>query len=87
MQRAVGTTKERWVWLEEGTTPVELQKGYSGKGTYSGPFGPDVVEKVTQRGPDELVRRPELEVFGPAMLGGGVVLGSAHLYGMFYGFF
>lgn len=79
-QRAMGTKKERWAWLEEGTTPVELEQHHSGKGTYSGPFGPDVAEKVKQRRPDEQVRRPELDVFGLAMLGGGVVLGSAHLY-------
>jgi len=80
----MGTTKERWTWLEEGTTPVELEQRHSGKGTYSGPFGPDVAEKVEQRRPDEQVRRPELDVFGLAMLGGGAVLGSAHLYGLFH---
>ena len=30
---------------------------------------------------NELVSRPELEVFGLAMLGGGIVLGAAHPYG------
>ena len=30
----------------------------------------------------ELVSRPELEVFGLAMLGGGKVFGAAHPYGM-----
>ena len=29
----------------------------------------------------ELVNRPELEVFGLAMLGGGMVFGAAHPYG------
>ena len=29
----------------------------------------------------ELVSRPELEVFGLAMLGGGMVFGAAHAYG------
>ena len=31
---------------------------------------------------NELVNRPELEVFGLAMLGGGMVIGAAHPYGM-----
>ena len=31
---------------------------------------------------NELVNRPELEVFGLAMLGGGLVFGAAHPYGM-----
>ena len=30
---------------------------------------------------DDLVSRPELEVFGLAMLGGGKVFGAAHQYG------
>lgn len=83
-QRAVGTTKERWAWLEEGNTAAELQQGRSGTGVYSGPFGPDFAEKVDHKRPDELVRRPELDVFGLAMLGGGMVFGTAHLYGLFH---
>lgn len=83
-QRAVGTTKERWVWLEEGSTPAELQRGCSRTGIYSGPFGPDVAQKVGHKRPDEQVRRPELDIFGLAMLGGGMVFGTAHLYGLLH---
>lgn len=80
-QRAVGTTKERWNWLEEGTTSTELQNG-GGSGAYLGPFGPDIAAAIQRTGGEETLRRPELDIFGLAMLGGGRVFGVAHLYGM-----
>lgn len=36
---------------------------------------------VSSHEKDDLVSRPELEVFGLAMLGGGKVFGAAHPYG------
>ncbi|KAJ5892735.1 hypothetical protein N7504_009426 [Penicillium tannophilum] len=78
-QRAVGTTKERWNWLEEGTTSTKLQNG-GGSGAYPGPFGPDIAAAIQRTGGEETLRRPELDIFGLAMLGGGRVFGVAHLY-------
>jgi len=72
-QDAVGTTKPRWEWLEEKTPAQELSAcgvGYPGI-----PQAKNITNK------DELVARPEHEVFGLAMLGGGMVFGSAHPYG------
>jgi hypothetical protein len=79
-QKAVGTTKERWNWLEEGTTATELHNG--GSGAYPGPFGPDVTAILQGENTGESIRRPELDIFGLAMLGGGRVFGVAHLFGM-----
>ena len=67
-QRAVGTTKTRWNWLEEEID----QPPPTGQSGYSGPFSPDL--------PVASLRRPELEIFGLAMLGGGRVFGRAHLF-------
>ncbi|KAJ5476098.1 hypothetical protein N7475_001827 [Penicillium sp. IBT 31633x] len=77
-QKAVGTTQERWNWLEEGTTPSELEKG--GYGAYPGAFGPEVTSALQSKDQDESIRRPELGIFGLAMLGGGRVFGVAHLF-------
>jgi hypothetical protein len=79
-QKAIGTTKERWNWLEEGTTATELHNG--GSGAYPGPFGPDVTAILQGENTGESIRRPELDIFGLAMLGGGRVFGVAHLFGM-----
>ncbi|KAJ5990773.1 hypothetical protein N7522_010980 [Penicillium canescens] len=78
-QKAIGTTKERWNWLEEGTTATELLNG--GSGAYPGPFGPDVTAILQGENTGESIRRPELDIFGLAMLGGGRVFGVAHLFG------
>ncbi|PWY93216.1 S-adenosyl-L-methionine-dependent methyltransferase [Aspergillus sclerotioniger CBS 115572] len=73
-QRAIGTTKARWTWLEEEVEqPPPPPTGSSG---YSGPFGPDLAHPTTF--PPR--RRSELEIFGLAMLGGGRVFGRAHLF-------
>ncbi|KUI69008.1 Demethylsterigmatocystin 6-O-methyltransferase [Cytospora mali] len=86
-QHAVGTKKSRWEWLEESTSVNCLLKGSDleegkpgGSNAYPGPFG--VVLKTSTEGrlPDDKVHRPEHEIFGLAMLGGGRVFGQAHLY-------
>lgn len=79
-QKALGTTKERWNWLEEGTTGTELNNG--GFGAYPGPFGPNVAAAIQNNSQEESINRPELDIFGLAMLGGGRVFGVAHLFGM-----
>lgn len=76
-QDAVGTTKPRWEWLEEKVPREQL--GSQGAGY------PGLPRRVNRSGGEgasnELVSRPELEVFGLAMLGGGMVFGAAHPYG------
>ena len=54
-----------------------------GNSGYPGPFGSELDKAVEGRAPDELVGRPELPIFGLAMVGGGKVFGRAHLYGEF----
>jgi hypothetical protein len=81
-QRAVGTTKPRWEWLEEKISPEELLRVVPGTTpSYPGAFGPDVEVTLKQKDANGLVPRPELSLFGLAMLGGGRVTGTAHLYG------
>lgn len=75
-QDAMGTTKTRWEWLEE-KVPVD-QLGSSGTG-YPGVPSTKGLFSESEKG--ELVGRPEHEVMGLAMLGGGMVYGSAHPYG------
>ena len=52
-----------------------------------GPGYPGLPARVQTSGDEgkgnHLVNRPELEVFGLAMLGGGMVFGAAHPYGEF----
>jgi hypothetical protein len=79
-QKAVGTTKERWNWLEEDTAATQLNSSMSG--AYLGAFGPDVAVALQGKGEGEPIRRPELDIFGLAMLGGGRVFGVAHLFGI-----
>ncbi|KAG2419142.1 hypothetical protein HFD88_002246 [Aspergillus terreus] len=80
-QKAVGTTKERWTWLEEGVTATELINGGSGtSASYPGPFGPEVTAALQGKSDVDSFRRPELDIFGLAMLGGGRVFGVAHLF-------
>jgi hypothetical protein len=75
-QDAVGTEKPRWEWLEERIPAGQL----AGSGT-GYPGIPDVKALLSESENDKLIARPELEVFGLAMLGGGLVFGSAHPYG------
>ena len=77
-QDAVGTTKPRWDWLEEKHLHKDLTAS-SGAG-YPG-LASIEQEDFTGESKDKLVNRPEHEVFGLAMLGGGLVFGAAHPYG------
>ena len=76
-QNAVGTTKPRWEWLEEKVPREQL--GCQGAG-YPGLPARDKTSGDEGKG-NHLVSRPELELFGLAMLGGGLVFGAAHPYG------
>lgn len=73
-QEAVGTSKPRWEWLEEKVAVKELRPEHA---SYPGVFDISAVENGKS-----VVSRPELDVFGLAMLGGGRVHGTAHVYGM-----
>jgi hypothetical protein len=75
-QDAVGTTKTRWQWIEER---VEQDQILSSGGHYPGI--PSLVIEPQPIGEDGLVARPELAIMGLAMVGGGRVLGSAHIHG------
>ena len=79
VQSAVGTTKPRWEWLEE-TIPGQELLNPSGQ-AYPGAFGPDLQAALQSTDAQGLVKRPELATFGLAMLGGGRVTGTAHLFG------
>nr|POF15333.1 o-methyltransferase tpca [Quercus suber] len=76
-QNAIGTDLPRWDWLEQKVQAPQLKNmglGYPGH--------PAVTEKQVN-GDAQLVSRPEHEIFGLAMLGGGRVFGAAHLFGGF----
>jgi hypothetical protein len=75
-QDAVTTSKPRWEWIEER---VEQNKLIESGGHYPGV--PSLVLEPQPKGDDSLVARPELEIMGLAMVGGGRVFGSAHVYG------
>ena len=60
-------------------SPQDLQK--SSAAGYPGAFGPDLEAAFTQQDSNGLIPRPEHATFGLAMLGGGRVTGTAHLYG------
>jgi hypothetical protein len=75
-QDAIGTTKTRWEWIEER---VEQDKLLQSGGHYPGI--PSLVLEPQPKGEDGLVARPELEIMGLAMVGGGRVFGAAHVYG------
>ncbi|KAL9599305.1 MAG: hypothetical protein Q9219_003932 [cf. Caloplaca sp. 3 TL-2023] len=77
-QSAVDTSKPRWEWLEEKIPAQELLSPM-GQG-YPGAFGPDTQVAVKSKDSEGLVKRPELATFGLAMLGGGRVTGTAHLF-------
>ena len=77
-QDAFGTTKSRWDWLEEKCPPKDLMKasgaGYPGLPSLKHVDGDEAFE-------EKWISRPEHELFGLAMLGGGLVSGAAHPYG------
>ncbi|KAJ5698549.1 hypothetical protein N7462_000554 [Penicillium macrosclerotiorum] len=74
-QDAIGTDKPRWEWIEERVEQDQLRK--SG-GHYPGI--PSLVLEPQPIGEDGLVARPELEIMGLAMIGGGRVFGAAQVY-------
>jgi hypothetical protein len=84
-QAAAGTHKPRWDWLEEKVTVRDLQEGRCGTdggcSGYPGPFGSELDKAIEGKADSDLVGRPELPIFGLAMVGGGKVFGKAHLYG------
>jgi hypothetical protein len=77
-QAAVGTTKSRWDWIEERVKQEEL---LDSGGHYPGI--PSLVLEPQPKAEDGLVARPELAIMGQAMVGGGRVFGTAHVYGKF----
>ncbi|EED12733.1 O-methyltransferase, putative [Talaromyces stipitatus ATCC 10500] len=77
-QKALGISKERWNWLEEEISPTDVQNG--GPGKYPGCFGPEYSSAIAQIHSNHTIKRPEHEIFGLAMLGGGKITGVAHLY-------
>ncbi|MCJ1432684.1 hypothetical protein MMC27_002041 [Xylographa pallens] len=70
-QDSVGTTKPRWEWLEEKVSIKEINSKHIG---YPG------VPTLVKDDDSTEIKRPELGVFGLAMLGGGRVFGTAHIY-------
>jgi hypothetical protein len=87
-QAAMGTRKPRWDWFEEKVTVKDLKDGRCGsdgaRSGYPGPFGSELDKAVDGKADSDLVVRPELPIFGLAMVGGGKVFGRAHLYGRFF---
>jgi len=90
-QSAVGTTKPRWDWLKEeilegSRRPVSV--GYPRSGSTASNEHSDSEAAVQKNGhtnengivTSHTQPRPELEIFGMAMLGGGKVFGSAHVF-------
>ncbi len=84
-QDAMGTKKPMWEWLEETITVDDLLAGRNGSNggpsPYEGVFGSQLEKAVQGRAGHDLIARPELEIFGSAMVGGGKATGLAHCYG------
>ena len=76
-QEAMGTRKPKWDWLAERVDPSQISNdgvGYPGV--------PDVSSWAhLKQDANGKVSRPELENFGPAMIGAGKVSGAAHPFG------
>lgn len=75
-QKAIGTTKSRWDWLEEEATHEEGSAHGIG---YPGVVAGDVAFR--DQPPATKLRRPEHEIFSLAMVGEGRIFGAAHPYG------
>ncbi|KAI2488246.1 O-methyltransferase A [Pyrenophora tritici-repentis] len=73
-QAAANTQKARWDWLEEKVTVQNLQDGRcgtdGGPSGYPGPFGSELDKAVQGKSASDLIGRPELPIFGLAMVGG-----------------
>ncbi|KAH7325589.1 S-adenosyl-L-methionine-dependent methyltransferase [Stachybotrys elegans] len=86
-QDAVDTTTTRWTWLEEKAKVNDILAGRNGPGgsrsAYPGVYGTEYKDLIALaeagRGDEEVVR-PEHNLFGLAMVGGGRVYAQAHLY-------
>ncbi|RAL12387.1 O-methyltransferase tpcA [Aspergillus homomorphus CBS 101889] len=74
-QSAVDTKKTRWEWIEERVPPEKLLET---GGHYPGI--PSLVLGLPAPDEDGLVGRPELDIMGLSMVGGGRVFGTAHVY-------
>lgn len=76
-QEAMGTNKSRWDWLSEKVNPEHIinnDVGYSGV--------PDPKRwNYLQPDSEGLIKRPELDNFSLAMVGGGKVSGSSLPFG------
>ncbi|KAK6523136.1 hypothetical protein TWF694_006031 [Orbilia ellipsospora] len=87
-QAAVGSKASLWNWLEEPTKVRDVLDGRNGSNgapsAYPGIFGDELqhfVKEAKAKQDDQIsIPRPELTTFGFAMIGGGKVLGEAHLY-------
>jgi len=75
LQDALGIDKPRWEWIREKTTVGEINRQKVGY-----PGWPSQIEGKDE----EVVDRPELEIFGLAMAGGGSVFGQSHVYGRLF---
>lgn len=77
---AVGTELPRWGWLEARVPASQLKRvnsrGYP-RAESDGNRRNGVDDAADKSG--DLVQRPELEVFGRAMVAGGKVFGAAHV--------
>jgi hypothetical protein len=77
-QDAVGTEKPRWEWLEEKIHAHQdtfERQGYP-RGAHRTLENEATGAKIGTKA------RPEQEIFGRAMVGGGRVFGTAHIYGL-----
>jgi hypothetical protein len=79
---ALGTSKPRWEWLAEKIDPKKIQNEGVG---YPGVPDPNLFAHYTP-GADGKIPRPELELFGLGMVGGGRSQSAAQPYGQCYSF-
>lgn len=77
---ALGTSKSRWEWLAEKIDPNEIQNDGVG---YPGVPDPSLFATYTLDA-DGKIPRPELELFGLGMVGGGRSQSASQPYGQYY---
>lgn len=78
---AVGTDMPRWSWLET-PVPASQVKRVNSLGYRHNQY---IEARPNENGSagnkaGDMVQRPELEIFGRAMVGGGKVFGAAHVF-------